>query len=232
MYVNLYASSAARFDAGAAPLAIRVESEMPWGGKSSIVVTSRDAARRVVKLRVPGWAQDRPTPGGLYAYTRPLPSGVTVAINGRETAAAPDRHGYISMDREWREGDRIDIEFPFEVRQVTADERVREVRGRVAVERGPLVYCVEAADNPGPVHELSIPAVSHLDVEQRADLLDGVMAVKGTAYQPRTKGDWLYTPVDDVGRVVLEPVQLTAIPFYANANRGPVEMVTWLRVLT
>ncbi len=149
IYVNLYVSSDARFSIGSKALGLQIESEMPWSGKTAILASASEPVRAVVKLRIPGWAQNRVAPGSLYSYSLPRRSsdgakaGAAISINGRSVSAAPDAKGYVSLDREWRSGDRIELEFPFEVRKVTADDRVRETRGRVAIERGPIVYCVE-----------------------------------------------------------------------------------------
>ena len=149
IYVNLYVSSDAKFRIGDTAVGLQIESGMPWSGKTTILASASKPIRTVVKLRIPGWARNRVAPGSLYWYSLPgrssdgAKAGAAVSINGRSVNAAPDAKGYVSLDREWRSGDRIELEFPFEVRKITADDRVRDTRGRVAIERGPIVYCVE-----------------------------------------------------------------------------------------
>ena len=163
-------------------------------------------------VRVPGWAE-----GAAFTL-----NGAPVALDGVE-------RGYARFRRLWREGDCLRMELALTPRLLQAHPAVEADAGRVALVRGPLVYCIEAADNPAPVHQLLLPADCCREVEHRPDLLGGVTVLKGVAYQPRATGDWLYAPVGDASRTDLRPVYLTAIPFYANANRGLVEMATWIR---
>ena len=148
IYVNLYVSSEARFSVAGQDVALSVDSEMPWGGKSAITVATRAPTRAVLKLRIPGWARNRPAPGTLYSYVDPANERTTVAVNGRDVNASPDERGYVSLEREWQNGDRIDVVFPVVVRRVAADRRAAAASGRVAIERGPLVYCAEWPDVP------------------------------------------------------------------------------------
>lgn len=132
IYVNLYLSSEASFSVAGKDLALVVESEMPWGGKSKITVSAKKDVRGAIKLRVPGLARNQPAPGTLYTYQHKLDKQPTVSVNGKAVSAVPDRTGYVSLERVWRNGDFIEIEFLLEARQVVADSRVRENRGRVA----------------------------------------------------------------------------------------------------
>jgi uncharacterized protein len=146
VYVNLYVSSEASFKVGGKELVLTVGSEMPWGGKSKLTVSTKESVRSAIKLRVPGWARNQPVPGGLYSFVDKLSKQTTLMVNRKPSSAVPDRFGYVTIDRVWKSGDTIEIEFPIEVRRVVADTRVREARGRVAVERGPIVYCAEWPD--------------------------------------------------------------------------------------
>src|SRR3546814_10011587 len=107
-------------------------------------VCSSDLA---IWLRIPGWARDSPAPGGLYRYADRA-GAVRIAVNGTPVAATPDPSGYVTLDRVWRQGDAIEIDFPFTPRRILADPRVREAARRAAITRGPIVYCVEWPDAP------------------------------------------------------------------------------------
>jgi hypothetical protein len=152
IYVNLYLSSEASFriggSVGGKDLTLAVESEMPWGGKSQIRLSAKEPVRGAIKLRIPGWARNQPAPGTLYTYQHKLDKQPTGSVNGKAVSAAADRTGYVSLERVWQNGDFIEIEFPLEVRQVVADARVQENRGRIAIERGPIVYCAEWPEAP------------------------------------------------------------------------------------
>jgi DUF1680 family protein len=146
VYVNLYVSSDASFRVNGK---LSTTSEMPWGGVSTLRVAAKADVPATIKLRVPGWVRNEPVPFDLYTYFENVGTGVALRINGKATQPAVDHSGYISLDRTRKNGDSIEIAFPFAIRKVAADSRVREDRGRVAVERGPIVYCAEWPDAAG-----------------------------------------------------------------------------------
>jgi len=121
IYVNLYVSSKTSFKVGATDLSLSVDSEMPWGGVSAITVSAKDDVSGTVKLRIPGWARNKPVPSTLYAYADKLDRHATVSVNGKAVSTTPDKTGYVSLDRRWKNGDVIRVEFPFDVRRVVAD---------------------------------------------------------------------------------------------------------------
>jgi DUF1680 family protein len=215
IYVNLYLSSEASFSAAGKDLALAVESEMPWGGKSKITVSAKQDVRGAIKLRIPGWARNQPAPGTLYAYQHKLDKQPTVSVNGKAVSAVPDRTGYVSLERVWQNGDFIEIEFPLVARQVTADSRVRENRGRVAIERGPIVYCAEWPEAPdGRVLDLLLEATGELKPAFDESLFGGVTVIAGQARR--------------MAHPSLPPQTIRLIPYYLWANRGAGEMSVWL----
>lgn len=215
IYVNLYVGGGASFDIAGRPLALAVESALPWAGRSRIAVSADSPTRAAIKLRVPGWARNLPAPGGLYRYVGNLAGRVTVSVNGKPVSATPDAHGYVTVDRAWRKGDRIDLDFPVETRRVAADDRVHEARGRVAIERGPIVYCAEFPEIQGG-HALDIL----LDRDARLTAATDHRAFPGV------------TVLDTVARRVslpsAAPAPIRLIPYYLWANRGKGEMSVWL----
>jgi DUF1680 family protein len=214
LYVNLYVSSEARCRLANKDVTLNVTSEMPWGGKSTILLSADEPVKGTIKLRVPGWAQNRPAPGGLYAYERRLNTPPHVTVNGREVSSSADREGYISLDREWRPGDRIELEFPFDVRRVTADTKVKAARGRVAIERGPVVFCLEGPD---------VADGRALDV--RLDTQHDMTSSTGNAFRGaiilKAGGTSLSKPTDPARAIAL-------IPYHLWANRGVAEMSVWI----
>jgi hypothetical protein len=194
---------------------LSVESEMPWGGKSRITVSPREDVRATLKLRVPGWARSEVAPGGLYSYLETVDRGVTVSINGHPAAATVDAAGYISLDRTWKAGDVVEIEFPFSVRKVVADPRVMEDRGRMAVERGPVVYCAEWPDAPeGRVLELLFDPASDWKTAFDAKFYGGVVTIE--------------TQARKITNPSLPSKTVRLIPYHLWANRGAGEMAVWL----
>ena len=215
IHVNLYLSSEASFTVGGKPLSLSVKSSMPWAGDSVITVSAPERVAGAIKLRIPGWARGRPVPSDLYSYVERSDRAVRIAVNGRSVPAVPDRLGYVTIQREWREGDRIEIEFPVEVKRVKPDARVRENRGRLAVERGPIVYGAEWPDLRGGRALSTLVAAN----AQLAPSVDRSFDVEVTVL------DTVARQVTDASAGA-QPLRL--IPYHLWANRGAGEMSVWL----
>ena len=207
VHVNLFVASDASFDVAGTPVTLTQTTEYPWDGKVAIRVDADRAFE--LRVRIPGWARDQPVPSALYRYLD-TGGGHALAVNGEAVKAPLDR-GYAVIARTWKRGDVVTLELPMAVRRVVADERVVDDRGKVALERGPLVYCAEGADNAGAVLDLVLPDAAALTTKTRPDLFGGVTAIEARA----TTRD---------GR----PKTLTAIPYYAWSHRGAGEMAVWL----
>lgn len=215
IYVNLYVSSEASFKIDAKDIALTVESEMPWEGKSRITISTRDAVRSTLKLRIPGWARNRPVPGALYAYADKLDNQSTVSVNGTSVSVVPDKAGYVSLTRQWNNGDVVDVEFPIAVRKVVADQRVAQDRRRMAIERGPIVYCAEWPDVEGRrALDLLVDPTADMKPSFDRALFGGVTVIE-------TQARRISNP-----SLPARPVKL--IPYYLWANRGAGEMSVWL----
>ncbi len=215
IYVNLYVSSDASFKVNNGELSLSVTSEMPYGGRSRITVAAKEDVKADIKLRVPGWARNQPSPGGLYSYMDKIEKQTRVTINGKAISSTVDKSGYFSFDRNWKNDDVVEIEFPFEVRKVIADPKVKESRGRMAVERGPLVYCAEWPDaTSGHVLDLLLDVKAELRPSMNQDFYGGVTVIA-------TEGRKISNP-----SAAPQPVRL--IPYYLWANRGAGEMSVWL----
>jgi len=215
IYINLYVSSKTSFKVDTKDIALSVESEMPWGGKSRITVSTRDDVRGTIKLRIPGWTRNKPVPGMLYTYVDKLEKQATVSVNGNSVSAVPDKTGYVSLDRSWKNGDLISVEFPVEVRRVVTDQRVADNRRRMAIERGPIVYCAEWPEvEGGRALDLLFDRDVELTPSVDEGLYGGVTVINAEARS-------LTNPSSPSKRVRL-------IPYYLWANRGPGEMSVWL----
>ena len=215
IYVNLFVTSDATFAVAGQRLTLSVESQMPWGGRTTITMSAPEAVNVPVKVRIPGWARNVPAPGALYSYTDRLAEQPLVLVNGMRVAVTMDKMGYVTLDRRWKQGDVVDIDFPVEPRTVVADNRVRENAGRIAVERGPMVYCSEWPEaNGSPVLEQQFDAQPELQLTPGAGPLFDIPLLKTSARS-------LTKPASPA-----EPV--TLIPYFLWANRGPGEMNVWL----
>jgi len=215
IYVNLYVSSGTSFQVNGKSLSLAVESEMPWGGKSSISVAVQQNVRATLKLRIPGWARNQVAVGGLYSYLDKEDRGFTISINGQPAPAAVDAAGYVSLDRTWKNGEVVQIEFPMAPRRVVADTKVVPNRRRMAVERGPVVYCAEWPDVPGGrVLDLLFEPAAQLKPSFDKDFYGGVTVVE--------------TQAKKMANPSAPPVPVRLIPYHLWANRGGGEMAVWL----
>jgi hypothetical protein len=168
-------------------------------------------------VRIPGWAQSRPLPSDLYAYEDGATDPSTIKVNGEAFAYQLDK-GYAPIPRTWQKGDVVEVSLPMPVRRVRAHPNIKADIGRIAVERGPLVFAAEFADNDGTVSNLVLDASAPLVAERKSDLLNGVAVITGQATALRMKA----------GREIAEKKSLTLIPYYAWAHRGRGEMAVWI----
>jgi len=243
LYVNLYAAGTAdiKMDDGR-ELKVTQQTRYPWDGTVKMTLALPDTKReegreksaarglsalpsplfplRYLKLRIPGWARDQAVPSDLYKFQDTAKEPVALKVNG-SNASVELNQGYASVQRFWKQGDVIELHLPMPVRRVVANEKVTDDTGNVALQRGPLVYCVEWPDvKDGHVVNLLLPDDAPLSIEFRADLLGGVEVVNGQALSLRY--------ADTHKKLEKEKVKFTAIPYYAWANRGRGEMAVWL----
>ena len=210
LYVNLFVASEATAEVGPAKVALHQETRYPWDGRVALRLTPDQPRVFEVRVRIPGWAVNQPVPSDLYRYLDNAKAGHDLRVNG-EAVAASISDGYAVLSRKWAPGDVITLDLPMPVRRVIADDRVTDDRGKVALERGPLVYCAEGIDNDGSVLDLNVPDEAAITAEPRPDLLGGITTLRARITNAAGKD-----------RI------LTAVPYYAWSNRGPGEMAVWL----
>jgi len=219
LYVNLFVGSSAKIDLAGRPVVIRQETQYPWTGAVKLVVEPERAGEFSVYVRIPGWAQNRPVPGDLYRYLDANAENVMLKVNGSPAPLNTER-GFARIRRAWKKGDVIELGLPMPVRRVVAHESVKDDAGKVALERGPIVYCAEGKDNGGRALDLALADDAPLTPEFRPDMLKGVVVLKGRALALQKKPD---------GSIGGQAEQdFVAVPYYSWANRGPGEMAVWL----
>lgn len=220
LFVNLFASGVGRFELDAdAAIELRQQTRYPWDGRVRITVTPDRPTTFTLKVRVPGWARNEPVPSDLYRFADDAEAPVTLEVNG-EAAPVDVQLGYVSVRRAWKAGDTLELHLPMPVRRIVAHEQVAADQGRVAFQRGPVVYCFEWPDNPdGRVRNLLVADDAPAVAEERSDLFGGVVALKATGRA---------FAHDDNGNEKSEDVALLAIPYYAWAHRGRGEMSVWV----
>jgi DUF1680 family protein len=172
-----------------------------------------------VKLRLPGWAKEEPVPGGLYRFAGKSTEKFTLLLNGKVVPFTKE-NGYLTITRTWEKGDQLHYSLPMEVRKLVARHEVTANENRIAIQRGPLVYCVEGADNNGKAWNLLIPENATFTVFQHLVLDEKVMAVQAEMR--------VMTGSEDGSTLQAETKKITAIPYYTWANRGQNEMQVWL----
>ncbi len=217
VYVNLFAQGTGKMRVAGTDLELVQTTEYPWKGDIKIEVRPAKDADFTLAVRVPGWAQNRPVPSDLYTYLDPPAGEPALKVNGEAVPLGLDKD-YALIARTWKAGDVVELSLPMPVRRVAAHDAVEADRGRVAIERGPLVYCAEWTDNGGRVANLVLADGATLAPEARPDLLGGVVVLTGEAGAVSEKA----------GKIVVEKKPLTLIPYYAWANRGKGEMAVWL----
>jgi hypothetical protein len=219
IYVNLFATGTGEIDLNGKKIEVDQETQYPWDGKVKITVNPAAAREFAMKVRIPGWARGQAVPSDLYRFADNVNESAALKVNGKPVKIELD-HGYATLQRTWKKGDVIDLDLPMPVRRVVANSEVAADRGRVAIQRGPIVYAAEWVDNPAQkVRNLVLPDSSKLTAAFRPDLLNGVEVVQGRAEA---------LAYEAPGKLKRTEEAFTAIPYYAWANRGKGEMIVWL----
>jgi len=204
---HLYGGISTRLDVGGTEVAVREISNYPWSGDIAIEIDPTTEKTFEVKLRVPGWCK-----------------GATAKVNG-ETVRLTPVNGYVSISRSWKKGDKISLELPMPVERIYANPHVVMDVGRVALTRGPLVYCLEEADNPGgTVQRFKLPRQSEIAVRQ-SNLFDGIIQLTAGG---KAVDEAEFKPLYRNAPPREAPATLTALPYYLWANRGQGSMVVWI----
>lgn len=208
IFVNLYAQGKAKIG----NIELEQTTDYPWDGKIRIKVT-KGSGKFAIKLRVPSWLKTSPTNNDLYQYQDKAKT-YSVSVNGK--ALYPENRDYIEISRSWKKGDTIELDFPMDVRRIVANDNAEDDRGKVAFERGPIVFCLEGADQAD--HKVfnkyildSAPVSAHFE----QDLLNGVMVLEGSAKELQQDGE-------------VKDVKFRAIPYSTWNNRGNEQMEIWI----
>ena len=186
-----------------------MKTQFPWDGNVESLVNPTAKKSFTINLRIPGWIDENPVPGKLYSFLEEEKAKFILLVNG-EKAAYKKINGYAVLDREWKKGDRITYNLPLEIRMLQSRPEVLANTNRIAIQRGPLVYCVEGVDNGGKVFQLTLTPNSKFTIKDYQVLDEKVQAIQ---FQ---------------GSEGSKSKTVTAIPYYTWANRGQNEMMVWI----
>jgi uncharacterized protein len=218
MYVNLYVSSSVRIHKEKLQIELSQQSNYPWEGHIQLHLNSSSGRKMNLLLRIPGWSRNEAFPGNLYAFEDLDSQQVQIRINGIRFPFAL-ANGYAILNRKWKAGDKIDLDLPMNPRKLAASPKLKEDSGKLALQRGPILYCAEWVDNQGRTSNLVLPESTRVTSAFRPELLKGLTVLEASL--PAVQ-------LDSTGlRVFTQPHHLVAIPYYAWANRGGGEMNIW-----
>ncbi|WP_166437218.1 glycoside hydrolase family 127 protein [Niastella caeni] len=218
VYVNLFVSGNATMNVHGKPVSIVQQNNYPWDGALTFTVSPQKTDAFSLLVRIPGWARNEAIPSNLYTFSDNPATKVSISINGQPVEYSVDK-GYAVIKRTWKKGDVLKVDLPMDVRRVVASENVKDDQGKVALQRGPLIYCAEWADNNGRAANILIPPDAVFQARFQPDLLNGVEVLQSEVP---------VITVDEKAQTVSTNRKLvTAIPYYAWANRGKGEMMVW-----
>lgn len=225
VFVNLYTTSEISVDninsrGQSVKVKIAQQSDYPYDGKITVAIEPEKPNTFTLKLRIPGWAQGDAVPFDLYSFANHDNSQVQVMLNGKKIFWGI-KDGYMTIDRKWRSGDTVSLVLPMPVLQVKGNSKIEADAGRFALQRGPLVYCLEGKDQPDErILSSYVPMDVELASQFEPNLLGGLQTITfdGSLVQKKTapdKGD-------------LTPMKMKAIPYFAWSNRGKDNMLVWI----
>jgi uncharacterized protein len=220
LYINLFMGSSAKIDLPSSGIEVIQNTNYPWDGKNTITVNpEKKNTNFALHIRIPGWARNEAVPGDLYAYENDINKSIPILINGKSIPYAVS-NGYAVIERKWKKGDAISLELDVSPRKVLSNENIKTNHKKMALERGPLVYCLEGTDNDQSVLNIVIEKNANLTSEHKPALLNGVTVLKtqGKSFMESSSGNSIESKTKDV----------TAIPYYTWANRGNTEMQVWI----
>lgn len=220
LYVNLFMSNSSDIKLDAGNVNVVQTTDYPWKGNVDIAVNPAKTGKFTVRVRIPGWAVQKPVPGTLYTFLNADESAVMISINGKKVDYNTDK-GYAVFTRNWKKGDKITMVLPMETEKVIANSKVTDDKDRFAFQRGPIVYCLEGPDNrDSTVQNITINKMAVSNALYKPDMLNGVEVItaEGTGSKRQLNGSSLLQTEQSV----------TAIPYYAWANRGASEMTVWI----
>lgn len=219
IWINLFVGNQTKITVNKTDMHLNMETNYPWEGATKITINPSKKVSTAIYIRIPGWARGEASPGNLYSFIDKSWEKPSLSINGRSFQYSIEK-GYAVIKREWKKGDVIDFRLPMPVKTITTRKEVGEDEGRIAFQRGPIVYCVEGADNNGKAMNIIADGKIELKPESATIADEPIIALKG---------DMSVVSIGDNGTSIqTERKPVIAIPYYTWCNRGSNEMQVWL----
>ncbi len=218
VYVNLFISSNVSMHIQNKEVAISQQNNYPWSGDLKFAVNPKSSFTFSMLVRIPGWARNEAIPSYLYSFENSSDKKTIITVNGKEVSY-DIQNGYAVLNRKWKKNDVMEVHLPMEVKRVTANSHVKNDIGKVALQRGPIMYCAEWIDNNGKASNIVIPANTQFEAKYNPDLLKGIETLHAEIPAVIIK--------DHGENIQTREQKFTAIPYYAWANRGKGEMMLW-----
>lgn len=219
IWINLFVGSNTTVEFPKGNVDVKLETGYPWNGNVKLSLSSTKKIKYSLHIRIPGWLKGIPAPGGLYHFTDNKSAMPTIKINGTLADYTIEK-GYAVIEREWKKEDVVDIEMPMEVKKIMARDELKQDKERMALQRGPLIYCFEGADNNGKAWNIVLPADASFTTEDFAVKNEKVVALTASVPVLNINAD---------GKSVFTETQnVRAIPYYTWCNRGSNPMQVWL----
>jgi len=215
VYVNLFMASSTKLNIHNMPVEIVQNNNYPWEGNLNLSINPERKSKFKVNLRLPGWARNEAIPSDLYHFQTPNTEGFSVTVNGEKIKYKLNK-GYVEIERNWQKGDQIAFVLPMPVRKIIANEKLADDRGRVSLQRGPMLFCAEAQDNGGKTSDIEMASSVNFTSVYEPQLLNGLTVLKGKAFRKLQDGQ-------------IQHFDFTGIPYYAWANRQKGEMGIWFQ---
>ncbi|MGB8190343.1 MAG: beta-L-arabinofuranosidase domain-containing protein, partial [Chitinophagaceae bacterium] len=219
IWVNLFIGSNTKFVFGKTDIDVSMQTNYPWDGNITLTVNPNKRIEKALHIRIPGWSQNQAVPGDLYHFSSADSATTIITVNGRAVHYDLE-NGYAVINRTWRRGDIVGFQLPMKTKMIVGRNEISQTKDRVAIQRGPLVYCIEGTDNNGQAWNIVLPSGTTFTAINSTIAAEPVIALTATAP--------VVTVSKDGMSVQTENKTITAIPYYAWANRGQTQMQVWL----
>src|SRR5579862_1524991 len=219
IWVNLFIGSKTNLQIRGSNITMEQQTNYPWDGKVKIIISPDKKTKMTLHVRIPGWASGRPVPGDLYHFVNGETKKCSLKINGKDLTYDLQK-GYAVIDREWKKEDVVELNLPMEVKEVVANDSVLADAGKAALQRGPLMYCIEGSDNNKKAWNILLPPNATFNTDFQKNLLNGVTTISAELPVLTISSDGL--------SVLTEKKRVTAIPYFSWANRGGDDMQVWI----